>query len=182
MKPWKKIETKETHELPFFKVIMDKVLTPGGEEREYSWIKMNRPFVMIIPIGPNKKIWMVESYRYPIQKFVIEFPGGVVDPEEIPFTAAKREMEEEIHLKSDEWIDLGLIEEIGVSVEAKGSIFLAKNVEPVISPKIDPLDKDMFTIHQYTTNEVSSLITNDRITDTATIAAFCRAHLNDLLD
>ncbi len=182
IKPWTKVETKKIHDFPFFQVIEDTVLSPGGEKRLYTWIKMRRPFVMIIPIDSDGKIWTVGSHRYPIGKFTIEFPGGVVDLNETPLEAAKRELEEEIHLKSDEWTDLGFIKEIGVSVKAKGRIYLAKNVKKIPNPRTDPLDENMFEIHQYSTNYLSALISDDQITDTATIAAFCRAHLKGLLN
>ncbi len=178
MKPWTKIETIETHDFLFFKIFRDTVNSPGSQEREYSWIKMKRPFVTIIPISKDGKIWMVKQHRYPLGKFVIELPGGVVDPGEDPLQAAKRELEEEIGLTSENWTRLGPIEEVGVSAEAKGTVFLARDTEETPEPRRDPLDQDLFEVIQFPERAIEDMVRNNEIRDTATIAALWLCKLN----
>jgi len=48
---------------------------------------------------------VIEQYRPPINKYIIELPAGLVDEKETPEQAAIRELEEETGYKSDEVIE-----------------------------------------------------------------------------
>lgn len=180
MKKWKKIETEIEQNYPFFQVRKDIVLSPGGQEREYSWIVMHRPFVTILPVDQQKRVWLVKQHRYPLGRFSIELPGGVVDMHETPIDAAERELEEEIGARSQKWTNLGKVKEMGVTALAPGIIFVASDVETVPNPRKDPLDKEMFEILKLTKGEVKNLISSNEIFDTCTLAAFYKASLKEL--
>ncbi|THH09227.1 hypothetical protein EW145_g2181 [Phellinidium pouzarii] len=48
---------------------------------------------------------IIEQYRPPIDKFIIELPAGLIDENETPEQAAIRELEEETGFKADEVIE-----------------------------------------------------------------------------
>lgn len=178
MKEWKKLGTLKVHNFRFFRVDEDKVMSPGGQEVDYSLVRMTSLFVIIIPVDTLGRVWLVKQHRYPLNRFMIEFPGGVVDPDEDALQAAKRELEEEVGLRSDNWRTLGVIHEAGVTLEALGFVFLAFDVEKIPNPKRDLMDKDLFEIIQYEISTFQEMIKKVIITDSATISAFCKARLN----
>jgi len=178
MKEWKRLEILESHDFGFFRVDEDRVMSPGGQEVSYSSVRMSSPFVVIIPVDTLGRVWLVKQHRYPLDRFMIEFPGGVVDPDEDVFQAAKRELEEEVGLRSDDWRPLGRIHEAGVTLEAPGFVFFAFEVEEIPNPKRDLMDKDLFEIIQYEISTFQEMIKKAIITDSATISAFCKARLN----
>jgi len=51
--------------------------------------------VMIARLRPSGRYILVEQYRPPADSFVIEFPAGIMDPEEAPAATAVRELREE---------------------------------------------------------------------------------------
>ena len=181
MKEWKRLETLKVHDFRFFRVDEDRVMSPGGQEVNYSSVRMSRPFVVIIPVDKLGRVWLVKQHRYPINRFMIEFPGGVIDPGEDEFQAARRELEEEVGLKSDDWKSLGWIHEAGVTLEAPGFIWFASGVKKIPNPKTDLMDKDLFEIIQCEISIFEEMIRHERITDSATISAFCRARLSDYI-
>jgi ADP-ribose pyrophosphatase len=75
--------------------IREVVLHPGG--------------AVIIPVKTDGKIILVKQFRYPIQKWLIEFPAGKLDAKEDPIICATRELEEETGYKAMEIVKLGVI-------------------------------------------------------------------------
>ena len=65
--------------------------------------------VSICALTPNNEIILVEQFRVPIQKNVIENPAGLVGDQKDPESAlatAKRELMEETGYESDDWKEL----------------------------------------------------------------------------
>jgi len=62
---------------------------------EYIARKNNRKVVSIIAYTDNNELILVKQFRKPINKYVIEFPAGIIDEGETPQQAALRELKEE---------------------------------------------------------------------------------------
>lgn len=64
--------------------------------RNRNKIKNNPDAVIIVPFDvENKSVIMVEEFRIPVGDYEWSFPAGLLDPDECPVEAAKRELEEE---------------------------------------------------------------------------------------
>lgn len=73
-------------------------LDPAGVKRD--WETVGRRFrqgavVILARLRPSGRIIMVQQYRPPADAQVLEFPAGLIDPEEAPETTAVRELREE---------------------------------------------------------------------------------------
>ncbi len=71
-------------------------------EGKWEYIERNncRGIVIIVAMTDDKKVILVEQYRQPVHKWVIEFPAGLISDEpqyrdESMISAAKRELLEE---------------------------------------------------------------------------------------
>jgi ADP-ribose pyrophosphatase len=63
---------------------------------EYIKRKNNQKIVTIIPIDCiNNEIIFIKQWREAVGKYVVEFPAGLIDKNEVPIQAAKRELMEE---------------------------------------------------------------------------------------
>lgn len=170
---WEKVKTKKCYEFgKYYSVIVDEVITPGGKKGEYSVIRMN-PYSIIIPIDEFGKVYFVKQHRYPTNNFTLELPMGNTDGEDA-LSAAKRELEEEVGLISDEWKKIGKINEANGVGEITGIVYLAKNVRSARNPKKDLLDENLFEIKKFSLDEIKQMIVDEKIEDAATISAMAK--------
>jgi len=162
-----------------YRIEVDEVVSPGGKTTTYSVVRMH-PYSVIIPIDAKGKMYMVRQHRYTTDTVMLEFPMGSTDGED-PLAAAKRELEEESELESDEWIELGRIQELKGISDSTGYLYLVRNVKPVLNPKLDPEDKDLIERLTLTADEVRQKIAKGEINDASTICAFTKAEFMGLL-
>jgi ADP-ribose pyrophosphatase len=97
-------QNEETiHEGPRFTV---KRATFGADEREREWIES--PDAVAILAYDDEQVHLVRQAREAIQRDdVLEIPAGLMDVEgESPLETAKRELEEEIGLEADDWVQV----------------------------------------------------------------------------
>jgi len=180
MKKWKKIRTIETRDYNgYYQVERDEVITPGGKSGEYSVVR-GRPFSAIIPVDRDGNIWLVKQHRYTVDSLFLELPMGGTDGED-PLFAAKRELEEEASLISNDWKKIGDFYEANGLAELKAHIFVAYNVRKINNPRKDPMDKDVFKIEKCSVPKLKEMIIDGTIVDSASISAFSIALLQGKL-
>ena len=56
--------------------------------------------VVVLPIMKRDRILLVEQYRPPIGRWMLQLPAGTLDPKELPASCASRELEEETGYKA----------------------------------------------------------------------------------
>lgn len=59
-------------------------------------------FVKLVKKGEATKTLVISQYRPPLNAFSIEFPAGLIDPQETPEDAARRELLEETGFTASE--------------------------------------------------------------------------------
>jgi ADP-ribose pyrophosphatase len=83
-----------------FDVDRDRVRMPNGREVSVDVVR-HLPSVVIIPVPEPGHVILIRQFRYPLQRWLWEFPAGSVDAGETPEAAARRECHEEIALVPD---------------------------------------------------------------------------------
>jgi len=102
-------------------------------EKGWEYVKRTNSVqgVTVIPVTEQGEIILVEQFRIPVGKRVIELPAGLVDEHERPKEAARRELREETGFECDEDGLVPVCEELtalpGLSSETN-SLWLASNV------------------------------------------------------
>ena len=81
------------------KVYKDSIELPTGQKSFREVVKHSGGVVILA--YKEDKILLVKQYRYPLKEVIYELPAGKLEPNEDPFEAAKRELEEETGYKSD---------------------------------------------------------------------------------
>lgn len=92
----------------FLDVRRATVALPSGARATREYI-VHPGAVMVVPILDDGRLVMERQYRYPMQRVMLEFPAGKIDPGEAPFTTAVRELAEETGYRAREWARAGIL-------------------------------------------------------------------------
>lgn len=106
-KPWRVLKSSFALRDNWLTIRSDKVVLPSGQLSDYHTM-VCPDWVSIMAITVDARLVLVEQYRHPIERTIVEFPAGSVDAaDKTPLDAAKRELLEETGYISDEWHFLG---------------------------------------------------------------------------
>jgi len=94
----KLIEQRVLHEQPWTILKEYRYLDDLGEPRSWTFIERRegQQAVVIVPVTEkSRSLLLIRQFRIPLQREVLEFPAGLVDPGERPEETAHRELSEE---------------------------------------------------------------------------------------
>ena len=92
----------------FLHVRRDAVRLPGGAETVREYV-VHPGAVMVIALLDDGQVVMERQYRYPLQRAMLEFPAGKLDPGEGSWACAQRELQEETGYRAREWARAGVL-------------------------------------------------------------------------
>jgi len=165
--PWKKIRENLIYENKFgYKLREDDVITPGGKEGKYMVLE-SKGYVQIVAITSDKKVIMVRQWRYPIDEESLEVPTGGIEGEENPIETAKRELDEEVGVKSADYQKIGEDWVGSGALKVKGHLVLATNV--ILSGDPHTEETEVIKTELYPFSEVVEKIMTGEINDDKTI-------------
>jgi ADP-ribose pyrophosphatase len=102
---WERIESKEIADCRVFKVREN--LMRNGDKTGKFYVIENSDWVNVVAVTKDFDVVMIEQFRHGIEEITLEIPGGMIDGDESPETAARRELLEETGYTSDEFVLLG---------------------------------------------------------------------------
>ena len=102
---WERIESKVIADCRVFKVRED--LSQNGDKRAKFYVIENCDWVNVVPVTKDFDIVLIEQYRHGIEEITLEIPGGMIDGDESPESAARRELLEETGFSAKEFAFLG---------------------------------------------------------------------------
>lgn len=162
----KTIEREQIFSGRMIDLYLDQVELPNGAKSSREIVR-HPGAVAIIPITEEGKIVLVEQYRKPLEKSLLEIPAGKLDPGEEPAQTAIRELEEETGYTTDHLTYLtSAYSSPGFSDEIL-YIYLAEQLK--ISNSGRELDEDEFVeVFEYPLDQLEELETSQRIHDLKT--------------
>ncbi|MGG0657770.1 NUDIX domain-containing protein [Rummeliibacillus pycnus] len=165
----KTISTKHIFDGRVIKVQVDQVTLPNGKTATRELVK-HPGAVGIIPITSEGKIVMVEQFRKPLERSIIEIPAGKLEAGEKPELTAIRELEEETGYGA---MELEFIQSFATSPGFANEVihlFAARNLFKIAQPA--SLDEDEFVeLLEVSVEEAEQLVKDQRIFDAKTILA-----------
>ena len=98
----KTVETREIFSGRIIKVRVDTVCLPNGRQSTREVVE-HAGAVAIVAIDHKNNIIMVNQYRKPVEKVLMEIPAGTMEMDEDPLLCAQRELKEETGLSAEHW-------------------------------------------------------------------------------
>ena len=180
VKPWKLISSKLNRSYRIFAIRTDKALSPRtGLEHDF-FVLESSAWVNVIPLTPQNEVVMVRQYRHGIRDITLETPGGVVEADDSPEDAARRELFEETGYEASEMIALESVHANPAIQNNRCWFFLARDVFLAGDQQQD--DKEDIDVSIQPLIEIPRLIREGEITHSLVLAAFCRYYAESRFD
>lgn len=158
---WKTLESRYLIKRPWLTARVDKVLLPTGAVIDEYYVLEYPDWINTIAITKDGKFVFVRQYRYAIGKTVNELCAGVVEKNEDPMDAAKRELSEETGYgggKWSHWMDISANPSTHTNLT---HCFLATDVEKLCAPHLD--ETEDVKMELFTREEVWKMLNRGEI-------------------
>lgn len=124
--------------------------------------------VAIVPITKDNQIILVEQFRKPVNRVVLEIPAGKFKGGESPKECGMRELEEETGFKAEK---LELLGEMVMSPGYSNQIVYMFRAEGLSKGHTNFDEDEFINFKTYSLDEIREMIKDGRIVDAKTIAA-----------
>lgn len=141
LRPWKTAARRTILDhSKYLSVESHTVQLPDGERIEdWPWVVAPNA-VIVLAETRDREFLCFRQTKYAVEGTTLAPVGGMIEADERPLEAARRELREETGYASEDWIELGsyvLEPNRGVSV---AHLFLARSAERVAEPASDDLE------------------------------------------
>ena len=163
------LSSKEIYKGRIIDLYLEEVKLPNGNTSTREIVR-HPGAVAVVAITPENKILMVEQYRKPLGRTIVEIPAGKLEKGEEPVTTAKRELEEETGYTCSNLKPLISFYTSPGFADELVHLFIAENLETLTEAA--ELDEDEFVeVLEVTLEEAQEMIQNNRIFDAKTAYA-----------
>ena len=174
--PWKTLTSRDIYENEWIILQEDKVISPRGLKSLYARIKFKKRTVGIIALEEDKHLWLVGQYRYPIDRYSWEIPGGGASKNEDVLGAAKRELKEETGLTANKWHLILHMYTCNSITDEEVFIFLAKEL---LHGKMELEETERIILKKIPSQFALEMINHGLITDAVSIAGLLKLMFNE---
>jgi ADP-ribose pyrophosphatase len=162
----KVLSSKDIYQGRILKLRVDTVLTVDGRRSTREIIE-HTPCIGVVAVDAEGNVLLVNQYRSPLDKDLLEIPAGGIDKGEDPTTAVIREMREETGLRPQKVTRLtGFYLSPGFCNEYM-HLFLAEDLVPA---PLSAEDTAGIEVVKVTARQISELIFSGKIEDSKSVA------------
>ena len=127
-KPWEVLSSRLDRSYRVFHLRTDHARSPRTGESHDFFILESTDWVNVIPLTPDNEVVLIRQYRHGIRDNTLEIPGGLIEPEDTPEQAARRELAEETGYEAGGMTYLGYVHPNPAILNNRCHTFLARDV------------------------------------------------------
>ncbi|MCW3122771.1 MAG: hypothetical protein JWQ38_2263 [Flavipsychrobacter sp.] len=159
---WKILSSNYVHRGPWATLRADRCEMPDGKIVPEYFVLEYPNWVNTVAITEDNTVLMVKQYRHAAGIVSTEIPGGVIDGNELPLDAAKRELLEETGYQFDDIELLATVHPNPATANNVTYLYLAKGGRKVSDQNLD--EHEELIVEQLTIAEVKQLLLDNKIT------------------
>ncbi len=125
------------------------------ERRDGRDVVVHAPAVAIVAVDRDEHVTLVRQRRVPAGGPVLELPAGLMDPDEAPLVAARRELAEETGLRGGEWVEIATFFTSPGFTDERLHLFLATGL---VAGLAQPEEDEQLELVRVPLAEIPSLI------------------------
>jgi len=125
--PWQIVKSGDVYRDAWLHVRKDDVIRPDGAPGTHCVVFM-KPGVSVLALDDENRVYLTDEFHYGVGRRTLEVVSGGREPDEAPLTAAQRELEEELGIVAEEWIELGSFDPFTTMLCAPAELFLARRL------------------------------------------------------
>lgn len=167
---WKRKNSEQIADCRVFKVREDFCEREGDNAETSFFVIENPDWVNVIGLTRDDEVILIEQFRHGSEEIILEIPGGMLDENEKPEIAAKRELAEETGFEAGEMIYLGKSRPNPAIQNNTIYHFLAKDCEKTRETSFD--EHESIITKLVPVSDIENLIANGEITHALAIAGF----------
>lgn len=157
----------------WLRVTADECKTESGQVVAPYYVVHEPDWVQIYAVNTIAQVLTVRQYRYAADAFCTELPGGVVEADETPEFAAKRELLEETGFVAGEWTYVGKLFANPARQTNAVHLFIAENLEALAGQQLE--ESEDLTWAFMSTAELDEEIEKGEFTQALHVASVLRA-------
>jgi ADP-ribose pyrophosphatase len=158
---WKLLHSEYIHKGPWATLRTDRCEMPDGRIMPDYYVLEYPNWVNAVAITEDNKVLMVRQYRHAAGIVSLELPGGVIDGDEAPADAMRRELLEETGYQFD---DIELIATVYANPSTANNqtyCYLAKGGKKVQGQSLD--EHEEIVVEEYALTEIKQLLADNKI-------------------
>jgi len=134
---WKILSSEYLTNHSYFTARKDRCENPGGKIIEQYYVVEMNLTVCALGITEDNKAILIKQYRHPIEKIILEVPGGFVDDNEDPAKAIAREFSEETGYEFSQFEYVGEVAANPGVINNYTKLYLATGGKKTAKQKLD---------------------------------------------
>ena len=176
---WAVSSSETKYDSPYVSLGIDTIVAPDGTEHGRAVVQPNDA-IGILALDEDDRLLLVEQYRHPVRRRLLEIPAGTLDvPGESALDASIRELAEEADLVAAHWEpQLRLLATPGYSTES-WQVFTATSLSAVPESDRTLREAEEADMVQWWLpfDEAVDAVLSGRFNDSLTVAAILAAQV-----
>lgn len=169
LKKWKVLASKIVFESRWIKVRQDKVQLPNGSVRDDYFVRETKRVVFAFAVTEQGKVILENQYKHGAGAILKELPAGMVEKNETPLAAIKRELLEETGYAAGKIRLIGRFYGDPSGSNTKIWCYLATGCRKVGEPQDNP--SEIIELQLVTVMQLKQLVKQGKINGQGALAA-----------